>query len=146
MLGVTVGLLSGCALLEGPTPQTPPREVAPAPEVAPEFFPEGSATDNLPYFTSVLRDYAAGEEPAMGVPLVNAVTASGFSKEAMQVSFDQSKTGLAADSIYVSVQIGAECLVGQLVAADRESVAVVAPAIGPEQNVCLIGNTRPIDW
>lgn len=146
MLGVTVGLLSGCALLEGPTPQTPKREAAPAPEVPPEFFPEGSATDNLPYFASVLQGYAAGEEPAMGAPLVNAITASGFSREAMQVSFDQSKTGLAADSIYVSVQIGAECLVGQLVAADRETVAVVAPAIGPEQNVCLIGNTRPIDW
>lgn len=146
VLGLAAALLSGCALLEGPTPETPEREVAVAPEVAPEFFPEGSAEQNLPYFTSVMSSYASGEQPVNGAPLVNAITESGFSREAMQVSFDNSETGLPADSIYVSVRIGLECLIGQLVAGDREAVAIVAPAVGPDQDICLIGNTRLIDW
>lgn len=145
-LCAVAGLLSGCALIEGPTPETPKREAPEPPAEAPQFFPDGTAQDNLPYFTEVLRGYGAGAEPVMGEPIVNAVTAAGFDRAAMQVSFDKTKTNLDADSIYVSVRIGAECLIGQVVAGDRSTVAVVEPAVGPNADICLIGNTRPIDW
>lgn len=145
-LALTAGLLAGCSLLEGPVPETAERVEPPVPEAPPVFFPEGSAADNLPYFTEVLRAFAAGEQPVQGVPVVDAVASAGFDKAAMQVSFDESKTGLAADSIFVSVRIGADCLIGQVVAEDRGFAAEAKPALGPAQDICLIGSTRAIDW
>ena len=139
-------LLAGCALLEGPTPVTPEREEPERPEVAPEFVPGGTAEQNLPYFTEVLRDYAAGEGPIRAEPVVNAVAEAGFDKSLMQVSFDRTKTDLEADNIFVSVRIGEDCLVGQLVAEDRSFAAENAPAVGPNRDLCLIGETNPITW
>lgn len=141
-----VAALGGCALLEGPTPETPPRETPAVPAAPPEFFPEGSASDNLPYFTETVRAFAAGDQPVTGEPIVNAIADAGFDRGAMQVSFDETKTGLAADSIFVSVRIGEDCLIGQLVTADRSFVAEVQPVVGPNADLCLIGNTRPITW
>ena len=137
-------LLNGCALLEGPTPQTPERSETPRPEVAPEFVPDGSAADNLPYFTEVLRKFSKGTSPVQGAPVVQAVAEAGFDKSMMQVSFDESKTNLPADNIFVSVRIGADCLVGQVVAADRTFVAKNMPAVGPNKDICIIGKTAPI--
>lgn len=111
-----------------------------------QFHPDGSAEDNLPFFAQTLREFAAGGEAVEGVPVVNAVSAAGFDRTAMQVSFDRTQTNLVADNIFVSVLIGTDCLVGQVVTADRTTFAVVEPAVGPSQDICLIGNTRPIDW
>ncbi len=148
MLALTAAapLMVGCVLLEGPTPATPEREAPAVPDVAPEFVPGGSASDNLPYFTEVLRAYAEGEAPVTGQPIVDAVAAAGFDKAVMQVSFDESMTGLDADNIFVSVRMGADCLIGQIVASDREFAVQVEPAVGPAQDICLIGKTRQIDW
>nr|WP_209706745.1 hypothetical protein [Leucobacter exalbidus] len=138
--------LSGCALLEGPTPVTPERETVVAPEVAPELVPGGSADENLPYFTEVLRSFAAGDALIKGEPVARAVADAGFDKSQIQVSFDRSATGLEADNIFVSVQLGADCLVGQVVTADRTVATETAPAVGPEKNICLIGQTAVINW
>ncbi|KTR86612.1 DUF6993 domain-containing protein [Leucobacter chromiiresistens] len=143
-LGLSTALLSGCALLEGPQPETPERTEAPAPETAPEFVPGGTAEENLPYFTEVLRVFSAGTEPVQGAPIVQAVADAGFDRAAMQVSFDQSKTNLPADNIFVSVRIGSDCLIGQVVAEDRSFVARNEPAVGPAGDICLIGETAPI--
>ncbi|PRI11881.1 hypothetical protein B4915_04875 [Leucobacter massiliensis] len=149
-MGIALPLLSGCSLiqgvLEGPTPETPSRETPPAPEAPPEFVPGGTAEQNLPYFTEVLRAYAASTQPIEGQPVVDAVADAGFDRAAMQVSFDRTQTGLVADSIYVSVRIGGDCLIGQLVSEDRSFVAQNEPAVGPNKDICLIGKTRPIDW
>lgn len=110
------------------------------------FDPLGTATDNLPVFEQTLLAFAAGGEPVEGAPIVNAVTAAGFDRAAMQVSFDRTRTDLVADSIFVSVRMGEACLIGQITTADRGVSAVVEPAIGPERSICLIGQTRPIDW
>lgn len=137
--------LAGCQVIEGPTPETPKRESIKKPKEAPQLVPGGTATQNLPFFQEVLRQYAASEQPIEGQPVVDALATAGFDKAAMQVSFDRSKTNLVADNIFVSVKIGEECLIGQLVTADRTAYAVTEPAIGPDK-VCLVGKTRPIDW
>lgn len=64
----------------------------------------------------------------------------------MEVSFDESKTGLTADHLYAAVRIDADCLIAQLVTEDRTFAVETAPAVGPERNHCLIGETRAIDW
>ena len=67
---------------------------------------------------------------------------AGFTEE--QVT--KVKTDLVADNIFVSVLIGQDCLIGQVVVADRSFVTEAAPAVGPDKSLCLIGTTRPIDW
>lgn len=146
VLAITAPLLAGCALLEGPTPETPERTQQPVPEVAPEFIPDGTAEDNLPYFTELIRTYASGEAPITGEPIAQAVVDAGFDKTMIQFSFDESKTGLVADNIFVSVRVGADCLIGQLVTEDRGFVTAVEPAVGPGADICLIGTTRSVDW
>lgn len=146
LLGCSLTSLTGCFLLEGPSPKTPERTAPSEPETAPELVPDGSADENLPYFTEVLRQYSAGDGAVQGRPIVDAIVESGFDKEAMSVSFDESKTGYAADSIFVSVRIGEDCLLGQIAAEGRDFSAQAEPAVGPEGGVCLIGETRPIDW
>lgn len=145
---LTIGALalSGCAVLEGPTPDAPKRETPAVPEVAPELVSGGTAEENLPYFTEVLRGYAAGEGSIKGEPVSRAVIDAGFDKSLMQVSFDRSETGLEADNIFVSVLLGENCLIGQIVTSDRSFVTEAAPAVGPDNNICLIGETAPITW
>lgn len=138
--------LSSCALVEGPTPVTPTRTPPPVPDTPPALVPDGSAADNLPFFTEVVSEYAKGGQPIEGRPIVDALTAAGFDRGAMQVSFDRTKTNLVADSIYVSVRVEDECLLGQFVTESREIAVATAPTVGPDRNLCLIGNTRPIDW
>lgn len=144
---LAVGLVaSGCSLLEGPAPEVPVREAPPRPESVPSVVPGGDAQENLPAFTEVLRDFAAGSQPIEGRPVVDAVAAAGFDRSAMQVSLDRSKTNLVADSLFVSVRLGDECLIGQLVSEDRSFAVDAAPSLGPDGTVCLLGTTRPIDW
>lgn len=128
-------------------PERPSREdVLAAPDTPPEFVPGGTAEDNFPYFSETLRSFVLSGSPLQGAPVVDALVTAGFEKEHMQVGFDETKTGLVADSLFVSVRIGAECLIGQLITAEESFTAAVQPVVGPEQNICLIGNTRPIDW
>lgn len=142
--------LASCTVLpSAPTPAPDASESAPEqPQqvAAPEFFPEGSATENEPYFEATLLKFSSSEEVVRGEPIVDALAAAGFQKTQMQVSFDQSRTGLIADSILVSVLIGTDCLIGQVVTQDRSVTTTLAPALTDAQNICLIGNTRPIDW
>ncbi|KAM9862698.1 hypothetical protein ACI1US_01422 [Leucobacter sp. BZR 635] len=138
--------LSSCSLIEGPTPVTPERPQVEVPAEPAQFIPGGSAEENLPFFTQLLSEYSAGDQPIQGQPIVDAVAAGGFDKAAMQVSFDHSQTNLVADSIYVAVRSDETCLIGQLVTEDREVATQAVAAVGPDRNVCLIGNTRPIDW
>ena len=124
-------------------------EPVPVPEVPEEevrFLPDGTAEENLPYFEQTLAGFAAGELPVEGVPIVDAVSAAGFDRSQMQVSFDRSQTNLVADNIFVSVRVGEQCLIGQVVTGTREVAAVVEDAVGPDADICLIGNTRAIDW
>lgn len=141
--------LSGCQVAlpgTGAPGRTAPEENFREPEVAPELVPGGTAEQNLPYFTEVLRQFAVGSQAVEGQPIVDAITASGFDRGAMQVSFDRSKTNLVADSILVSVLLGTDCLIGQVQTADRSFVTTVQPALTEARNVCLVGQTRPIDW
>lgn len=116
------------------------------PDAPVEFIPNGTAAENLPYFTETVRTFAAGDDAVEGKPLVDALTLAGFPKEHIQVSFDQSKTGLTADHIYASVRVESECLIAQVINDDRTFAVEVAPTVGPDDNLCLIGETRTIDW
>lgn len=145
-MALAAGLLGGCALLEGPAPDAPVRPAPTAPATPATLVPGGSAEENLPFFQQTLLTYAGGTSPVEGQPVVDALVAAGFDRAAMQVSFDRSRTDLVADNIFVSVRMADQCLLGQIVTGDRSLVAEVAPALGPDKSICIIGTTRPIDW
>lgn len=146
VLAVAALTLTGCVAGPGQIERPSKEENFQEPAAPPEFFPDGSAEENLPYFHESLRQFAVGTEAVEGQPVVDHLAAAGFTKTAMQVSFDESKTNLVADNIFVSVLFGHDCLIGQIVTEDRSFVTEVASAVGPDKNLCLIGTTRPIDW
>lgn len=122
-----------------------PASPAPTPtETVPALKPDGTAADNLPYFTSIVAAVWAGPDNVSGRAYVDALVAGGFDKAAMQVTNDQSTVGDPAESIQFSVLWVGECLVGQVGPATGEPVSVVLPPVG--SGGCLVGKTRPIDW
>lgn len=150
MAALLAGSLSACAPEPGPAASTPgpssANEQSAEPVEQPVFHPKGTAEENLPIFTATLAEYAKGSGAVEGRPIVDAVAGAGFKKKRMQVSLDRTKTNLVADSIFVSVRIGKDCLIGQVLTEKRRVYTEVAPAVGPGGKLCLIGKTRPIDW
>lgn len=140
--------------MQSPAPDDTPTSAAPTvsvspsatptPPQAPTLQPEGTAEDNLPYFTLVVQQVWAGPERMAGRAYIDALVAAGFDKSRMQVTKDQTAIGNAADSIQFSVAWNDACLIGQAGAAFAEPATVVVPIL--EGGACLIGETRPIDW
>lgn len=142
-------LIVGCSANQETEPaptSKPSSEPESSAEPPPTFAPDGTANQNEDYFSYVLRQAIRSGAQVTGEEMVNALSAGGFDRNAMQVSFDESQTGLRADNIFVSVRMSEQCLLGQIVTADKSVVVDVQPAVGPEKTVCLIGQTRPIDW
>ena len=123
------------------TPQPTPTPTAPP---GPTLVPDGTATENLPLFAAVTAAVWASEQRVAGRAYVDALTAVGFDKAAMQVTSDQTTVGNPAESIQFSVRWGEECLIGQVGPATGNPVTVVVPVLA--EGMCLVGQTRPIDW
>jgi len=117
----------------------PPTAAAPVTLVS-----DGSAADNLPYFSRIVADVWAGPDNVAGRSYIDALTAAGFDKSAMQVTQDESTIGNPAESIEFSVRWGDQCLVGQVGPSIGSPVSTVLPGLAG--GGCLIGNTRAIDW
>ena len=159
LAGIGVGLalaLTGCAAAQVETGASPTASSAvtptataspsPSPSVAaePVLVPDGTAQDNLPVFSAVVAAVWATPQQVIGQAYVDSLVAAGFDKAAMQLTPDQSTVGNAAESIQFSVRWGDECLVGQVGPATGAPVTVVVPVI--EEDTCLVGTTRAIDW
>lgn len=121
-----------------------PAAPTPAASTAPTLAPGGSASDNLPLFTQVVRSVWSGPDQVAGRAYIDALVAAGFAKDAMQVTPDQTTIGNPAESIEFSVRWGEDCLVGQVGPSIGDPVTTVLP--GLSTGGCLIGETRTIDW
>ncbi|MDR7189810.1 hypothetical protein J2Y46_002636 [Microbacterium sp. BE35] len=148
-----VGALTACSPGEPepePEPTTTTTDGAPSPIASPTtppeptLVPEGTADDNLPLFSSVTAAVWATDARVTGRAYVDALTAAGFDKAAMQVTQDLSTVGNPAESIQFSVRWNDQCLVGQVGPATGDPVTVVVPVLA--EGNCLVGQTRPIDW
>lgn len=145
--------LAGCtgeSPAPGPVETTAPsasavESVSPTPSAAtPTLVPGGTAAQNLPFFTQVVAGVWSGPNQVAGRAYIDALTAAGFDKAAMQVTADQTTVNNPAESIEFSVRIGDECLVGQVGPSIGNPVTAVLP--GLSSGGCLIGQTRTIDW
>lgn len=135
---------SGSASGTAPHATASPTATGATPSATAALQPEGTASDNLAYFTAIVSGVWGGPDRASGRAYIDALVAGGFDKSAMQVTNDESTVGNAAESIQFSVLWAGECLVGQVGPATGDPVAtVLPPAPG---GTCLIGKTRPIDW
>lgn len=111
---------------------------------APILVADGSAAENLPFFTEIVESVWASPDRASGRAYIDALVTAGFDKQSMQVTADTSTVGNPAESIQFSVLWDDECLVGQVGSATGEPYTVVVPKLA--EGSCLIGATRPIDW
>lgn len=146
-VGLSLALLAACTAQAAQKPESTSASAKPTPsEAAPQLIAGGSAGENEKYFNYTLREAIRGGMAINGVNVVNTVVTAGFEKAAMQVSYDESRTGLTADNIFVSVRVNDQCLIGQVVTSDKTVTTAVEPAVGPDKSICLIGETRPIDW
>ena len=130
-----------------PTPETgTPTATTPAesPGLPPVLAPELSASENLPYFNLIAGQVLAADPAAGGAAFIDALTAAGFDKTQMEVTFDKTSVDLDADSIQFSVRFNGECLIGQTGPASDGYHSTIAPILGT--GTCLVGATRPIDW
>ena len=144
-LAVLALLVSGCSQEDVNQPERATPTQVPS-EPPPSLIEGGTASENEKYFNYILRQGVRNGMQIDGVSVVNTVAEAGFDKALMQVSYDSSKTGLGADSIFVSVRVNDQCLLGQVVTSDKTVATSVQPAVGPYKSICLIGETRPIDW
>lgn len=150
---VTLALsLAGCAGTPAPVPTTPrpshsdarPSDGPTPTPTLPALDPKGTASDNLEFFAGIIEGVWGSASPGAGRAYVDALVAGGFDKAAMQVTHDLSTVGNPAESMQVSVFWAGECLVGQFGPATGTPHSTVQAAL--PGNVCLLGNTRPIDW
>jgi hypothetical protein len=150
-LAVGIGL-AGCIAAAG-APESPAQSApagatttptAPSAPVAPELVPAGTATDNQPFFDSVIAAVLATEPNPGGRGYLDALAGAGFDKAQMEVTADTTTKGEPADSIHFSVRVNDECIVGQNGPSSGGYRSIVAPLLGSGR--CLVGATRQIDW
>lgn len=143
---LAVLVLVGCT----PEAETSPESQSPSPQAteAPAevvLVPDGSADDNLPFFTRTAQAVWESDQRADGRAYIDALVGAGFDKASMQVTNDQTTVGNAVESLQFSVRWGeTECLIGQVGPSTGQLVTQVMPQLA--EGRCLIGTTRPIDW
>ena len=149
--------LAGCSSVsvsesesQSPSASPPPSVAAPVTSDGPEATAvpglrlDLPAAENLAFFDSVNLAVVAADDSAGGRDFIDALTAAGFDRSAMQVTADRTTVDLRAGSVQFSVRLGDECLVGQYGPESGGYHGAVRPALG--QGGCLVGRTRPIDW
>lgn len=133
--------LSGCFLIDGPQPDSPERLKPVVSTTNPVYVPDGTASENLDFFTLTLQKYAESETDFNGRNIANSLLEAGFQRVDMQVTFDESVTQLPADTITVSVRFNEECLLGQVERKNREVYVFQTETVGPNNDICIIGKT-----
>ncbi|HYI32072.1 MAG TPA: hypothetical protein VEX88_01270 [Glaciibacter sp.] len=149
LVGVGV-LLVGCDAnpaarpsTAAPSSTTEPSAPAATPQPAPTFKADLAASENQDYFDWVAVGVLATDRNAGGRAFIDALTAGGFDRSQMELTFDRTAVDLEADSIQFSVRVHGECVIGQAGPGDSFSSIITAP-LGT--GTCLVGSTRQIDW
>lgn len=141
-------LLTSCGPAAPPTPEPTDAGETLSPSASPSgpvYVADGSAGDNLPLFAAVTGGVWASDQRASGRAYIDALTAAGFDRDAMQVTQDATTVGNPVESLMFAVRWGeAECLIGQVGPSTGEPVTVVMPQLA--EGRCLVGTTRTIDW
>jgi hypothetical protein len=101
------------------------------------FLVDGSAQDNLNYFSWVIEKTLAADPATDSFLVAQAVGAAGFDPATVQFTFSRTAAGLAADTSEVAVQFGGQCLIGQFGPVAPKVIARVMPVLAT--GGCLLG-------
>lgn len=114
---------------------------APEPEVSKEpvylFYPNGSASQNLPLFEYTLKDTGAGSSGHEITKSIKALVDAGFELESITHTAVISKTLDSVDSVSLAIDFGGKCLIAQF-SNSWLSTAVSEPTLSG----CLIGDVE----
>lgn len=110
------------------------------PTVKPTFAAQGSASDNIAFFRSIV-DAAVAKEGlnANTEALAKKLAASGFDAKGIQYSDNATAAGMAPDSVTVSAQFKDQCLIAQYGASITGVTVSVLPVL--KSGGCLIGRS-----
>ena len=137
----TVFVIAGCAsTAETPAPQkssSPSASATPTPTKDPVFLANGSAQNNLKYFSWVIEKTLAVDPATDSFAVAQAVGAAGFDPATVQFTFSRTAAGLAADTSEVAVEFGGQCLIGQFGPVAPKVIARVLPVLAT--GGCLLG-------
>lgn len=109
----------------------------PTPTKDPVFVSDGSAQNNLNYFSWVIEKTLAADPATDSFAVAQAVGTAGFDPATVQFTFSRTAAGLAADTSEVAVQFGGQCLIGQFGPVAPKVIARVMPVLAT--GGCLLG-------
>lgn len=99
------------------------------------FYPEGSASQNLDVFQSVLQESGAGTASFDLDLAVSSLVETGFLLESITHTPTLTNIGEPADSVSLAVSFKGECLIGQF-----SATWLTATITQPTVSGCLIGD------
>lgn len=128
-------ILSGCAGLTNTGPEGSGNS---SESQQPEFFyPEGSASRNLPIFQNVLETNGAGTSAFDLEAAISALVATGFEIESIVHTAQKTKTGQLAESVSLAISFKGKCLIGQF-----SETWLTASVEDETESGCLIGDVE----
>lgn len=126
-------LFTGCAASPTATPDDSGSTNSPEPTFL--FYPEGSATQNLEVFQSVLEVNGAGTSQFELNQAIGSLVETGFEIESITHTSLLTNIGEPADSVSLAISFKGECLIGQF---SKEWLTVTIAQ--PTASGCLIGD------
>ena len=96
---------------------------------------DGNGRDNREAVEWLLETSGAGRSGFDIVRSIEVLTEAGFDPSTIEHTHPDSRTGLPAESVVLSIEIQGECLLAQF--SDSWIETMVAPKVGDR---CLIGN------
>jgi hypothetical protein len=126
-------LLTGCAGSPTATPSDSSSSSSQEPTFL--FYPEGSASQNLEVFQSVLETNGAGTSQFDLNQALRSLVETGFEIESITHTSLLTNVGEPADSVSLAIAFKGECLIGQF-SKDWLTVTIAQPTASG----CLIGD------
>lgn len=110
------------------------------PTVKPTFGAQGSASDNIAFFRSIV-DAAVAKEGlnANTEALAKKLAVAGFDAKGIQFSDNSTAAGMTPDSVTVSAQFKDQCLIAQYGPSIKGVTVSVLPVL--KSGGCLIGRS-----
>lgn len=109
----------------------------PTTAVPPVFKADGTAQENVAFLGYVVGQAQAADPKPDSDEVVEKVIAAGFPRKGLQYTWNGTAVGLDADSVYIAVPWGDQCMIAQYGPVITGVHTAVLPVL--KQGGCLIG-------
>lgn len=131
--------LTGCtsASSNAGSSSAAPTSATPTTTAPPVFTADGTAQENVKYLAYVVAQTQTADPKPDSAAVADTVAKSGFTRKGIQYTFSRTAAGLAADSVYIAVPWGEQCMIVQYGPVITGVHTSVLPVL--KQGGCLIG-------